>query len=736
MEKISTLIEHILAVSPLPTAIVDTNMRYLAASEKWISFYNLHNTPLIGRSHYEVFPEISDRWKEIHAQCLQGKDQNAINDRFERADGSVMYLKWEVRHFLGDDGKIAGMMMTSEDVTVNNDVVMNENRFQLFMNHFPGLAWIAGADGVLKYANKCFYDTLHLTPDVVGKKSEEIFGHEIGMIANYKIEQALEKGQGIDFQQTVRDQQGHPKVYKIYKFPFADENSGGRMVGAIAFDITKSTLLRQELDKSEAQFKLAFEHSLIGMALISPEGNWKRVNKSLCQMLGYTEKEIKALSIKDITHPDDLEKTASMLSDFATGKMERTKYEKRYLHKNGNVIWVIIAATMLHDYDGTPLYYVSQIEDITKRKEIENDLVLSEKKYRTIFENVQDVFYQTDHQGLVTEISPSIEQYSGYPRHEIIGKPVANFYFYPQDRERIIESLRTHGFVIDFEVRLKTSDQELRYASVNARLIVENGVIVATEGSMRDVTTRKFQENALKALNSELTASNEQKSKLLSIIGHDLRNPIAGSLQLLSLTIDDLPETDPEQLQNYLLAMKRELSSANDLLEDLLKWAKSQFNSVTFNPIKIDNVQQLLNKCIQTVEAMAIKKNIEVVIELKEPIDLEADRAMLETIIRNLLTNAIKFTPVKGKVTIAVATNERGIRFSVSDTGVGISKEQLALLFNQTSLSTFGTEGEKGTGLGLGLCYDFVARHKGQIWAESEVGKGSSFFFTLPPIEK
>ncbi|WP_165501769.1 PAS domain-containing sensor histidine kinase [Pedobacter frigiditerrae] len=727
--------KNIISVSPLPTAIVDTNMCYLAVSEKWISFYNLQNFPLIGRSHYDVFPEINDTWKEIHASCLKGNDQTCDNDRFERADGTVMYIKWEVRHFLGSDGNIAGMMMTSEDVTKSTGTLINENRFQLFMENFPGLCWISGEDLTLKYANKCFYETLHLTEEIIGKNSEVIFGHGIAVIASEQNKQVLSSGKVIEFQQTLRNEQGHPQVYKVYKFPFSDLKWEGRMVGAIAFDITKSTLLRQELDKSEAQFKLAFEYSLIGMALINPDGRLKRVNRSLCQMLGYTEKEIKKLSVQELTHPDDQEKTFSMLEDFASGKMEQIKYEKRYIHRNGNIIWVIIAATMLHDHNGLPLYYVSQIEDITKRKEIENDLVLSEKKYRTIFENVQDVFYQTDHQGLVIEISPSIEQYSGYLRSEIIGKPVSNFYFYPQDRERIMESLSTNGFVIDFEVRLKTKDHELRYASINARLVIENGSVVATEGSIRDVTTRKYQENALKALNSELTASNQQKNKLLSIIGHDLRNPISGSLQLLGLTIDSLSEINTDELKEYLSAMKQGLSSANNLLEDLLDWAKSQFNAAIFTPVVINDVRDLLDRAIQTIGPLAAKKSIELKIDLGEPISLKADRAMLETIIRNLLTNAIKFTSPNGIVTLSVTSQELATKFCISDTGIGIPKERISLLFGQTTFSTFGTADEKGTGMGLGLCYDFVTRHKGQIWAESEIGKGSCFCFTIPKIE-
>lgn len=625
------------------------------------------------------------------------------------------------------------------DITNNaGDVsfTMNEKRFYAFMDELPGLCWITDDHNILRYANKCFYDTLHLTADVIGKRLEDIFGEDIGRNAKNNNNDVLRSGENREFHQTVRDKNGHPQYYKTYKFPFHDLEDGA-MVGAVAFNVTKRVKLEEELYQSETQFKQAFEHSLIGMALISPEGEWKRVNKSLCQILGYTEEEMKAMTIQDITHPDDIKGSLDILNDLAIGNIEEVKYEKRYIHKNGAPIWVVIAATMLYDSSGKPLHYVSQIEDITKRKEIENDLVLSEKKYRTIFENVQDVFYQTNQEGIVTEISPSIAQHSGYNRNEIIGMPVDHFYYYTQDRERIVEQLRISGAVIDFEVRLKTKDDELRYASVNARLIVENGVITGTEGSMRDVTTRKFHENALQALNTELTASNDQKNKLFSIIGHDLRNPISGSLQLLDMTLTDFESSSADEVHAYLSMMKTELSTANVLLEDLLTWAKSQFDAVSFNPVEIKDLEGLIDKCIQTVSQPAAKKNIKIITSLKGDLVLHADTGMLETVIRNLLSNAVKFTHIGGMVVVKVSGGDNGLLFSVKDNGLGVPKNKIGELFNKNSnYTTYGTLGEKGTGLGLSLCYDFVSKHGGTLWVESEPGAGATFYFTIPELLK
>ena len=506
-----------------------------------------------------------------------------------------------------------------------------------------------------------------------------------------------------------------------------------RRAGAISFDLASNTLLEDHLYQSDERFRQAFEHSLIGMALVSPSGKWLRANESLCQILGYTEEELQQMTMQELTHPEDLDTSVGLLASLNDGSKDHIKLEKRYIHKDGSSVWVMLAATMLKDRSGRPLHYVSHMENISNRKEIENNLILSEAKYRTIFENVQDVFYQTNLEGYVTEISPSIQLYSGHSREEVIGRPVTDFYYYENDRSRIVELLKLEGSVIDFEVRLKTRDDQLKYASVNARLIKDQSGQIIIEGSMRDVTTRKFQENALKALNAELQESNEQKNKLLSIIGHDLRNPISGSLQLLDLTLMDYESSSAMEVHTYLSKMKQELSNANALLEDLLTWAKAQFNAFNFDPVYTDDLSRLVRNCVEKVLPMAINKGVSLLLNVEEGLGITADVGMLETIIRNLVSNAIKFTVKGDEIVLSAYKVQAGIQFSVKDTGLGIPDEMLAQLFNKNiNYTTYGTSGEKGTGLGLSICYDFVAKHGGEIWVESTVGEGSTFHFSIP----
>ena len=613
--NISTALNNIIAVTPIPLAIVDTNMNYIAVSEQWTSLLQLEKQPLIGQSHFAVFPDLEEHQKALLEGCLNGKDETIEVSKYVRADASVIWLKWEIRNWLSDDGSIGGLLLSCEDIS-----------------------------------NSC------------------------------------------------KDEQ-----------------------------------LQEHLYQSENQFNQAFDHSLIGMSIISPEGNWKKINRSLTQILGYTEAELLGRNVKEITHVDDIADNNASLRALAEGNVDKIKIEKRYIHKDGSVKWVVVAATMLYDRDGHPLHFISQVDDITQRKEDQEKLIRSEKKYRSIFENVQEVFYQLDEQGIITEISPLIEKYSGYSRGSLLNRSASDFYAYPEDRDKILSSLHEHGVVSDFEVRLKTIEEKAVYVSVNARVVIENGVFKGVEGSMRDITTRKLQEDALKQLNSELTVSNELKNELLSIIGHDLRNPISGSLQLLNLTLMDFKSNTAEELHMYLLQMKLELSNANNLLEDLLSWAKIQFKSINMNPVDITDVASHIQKAILTIQPLAEKKKIDVSLEIDEALNLYADAGMLDAIMRNLLTNAIKFTKDGGHVTIKASNADKGVHFSVSDNGIGMSAAQIDKLFDRNqNYTTYGTSGEKGTGLGFNLCHDFALKHGGDMWVESTPGAGSTFHFSIP----
>jgi len=232
---------------------------------------------------------------------------------------------------------------------------------------------------------------------------------------------------------------------------------------------------------------------------------------------------------------------------------------------------------------------------------------------------------------------------------------------------------------------------------------------------------------------SELEKLNANKDKFFSIIAHDLKNPFNTIMGLSELLLYNLDQYPKEKVREFITQVYNYSTHTYTLLDNLLQWARSQTKQMEVQPDFID-LKGLISDNINLLTNKAEEKNI----VLKPEIDdqarqVYADENMINTVIRNLVSNAIKFTPEKGLVKISTHRQQDELVLSVSDNGVGIPKENLPKLFDlKTSYSTHGTHSEKGTGLGLLLCKEFVLMNGGRIWVESESGKGSTFYFTLP----
>jgi len=236
----------------------------------------------------------------------------------------------------------------------------------------------------------------------------------------------------------------------------------------------------------------------------------------------------------------------------------------------------------------------------------------------------------------------------------------------------------------------------------------------------------------IKQQNNELVKLNADKDRFMSILSHDLKSPFNTILGYTELLKDDFHKFDANTLKDRLGIVHDMSQKTFDLLEDLLLWTKSQSGKLNFQPKQID----FLKICHETIESLKLSanaKNISINHFSTSQINIFADQNMLKTILRNLVSNAIKYTNPNGKINIYTETNYDNVIITISDNGVGIDKSDIPKLWDIASKhSTYGTANEKGTGLGLLLCKEFVEKHGGKIWIESEIGKGSEFKFTLP----
>jgi PAS domain S-box len=243
-------------------------------------------------------------------------------------------------------------------------------------------------------------------------------------------------------------------------------------------------------------------------------------------------------------------------------------------------------------------------------------------------------------------------------------------------------------------------------------------------GSCYDITETKENEKKLVELNAT-------KDKLFSIIAHDLRTPFQALINLNELVMNKIEMNDANAAKKLLELNAKTTQQALNLLENLLLWSRSQRGRLEFNPKRL-NFKELTENILALLQINYTGKNIEVQICVEPFLEVRADEYMLNTVMRNLLSNAIKFTNKEGLIEISAIKNGAFIEISVDDNGVGIPSDKLESLFSiESNYTTSGTEKEKGTGLGLVICKDFVERHAGRIWAESEEGEGTKFSFTL-----
>lgn len=251
--------------------------------------------------------------------------------------------------------------------------------------------------------------------------------------------------------------------------------------------------------------------------------------------------------------------------------------------------------------------------------------------------------------------------------------------------------------------------------------------------TIENITELKKTEIDLVNSREDLKKSNAMKDKLFSIVAHDLRGPIGALATALEMMVQEPGSFDQEEMTEMLEILQKSSQSTYSLLENLLYWARNQMGDITYNPENLVLNQIILEK-MNLYTLLAKEKKIEIVTELKKnKINCYADKNMLETILRNLISNAIKFTPQNGKISLSVLQNKNKITVQIKDTGIGMNNEQLKNIFDYTSYSsTRGTAGEKGTGLGLLLCKDFVEQNKGTFKITSQEGNGTTISFTLP----
>ncbi|TGL06998.1 PAS domain-containing sensor histidine kinase [Leptospira levettii] len=368
--------------------------------------------------------------------------------------------------------------------------------------------------------------------------------------------------------------------------------------------------------------------------------------------------------------------------------------------------------------------------------------IQDEEKYKSLAENSTDIIWVWNFDlEKFTYVSPSITQVTGYSIQEASDHHLSNTYTqdsYLQLKELLIPRMndfRVSSMKIPYAYELEQVRKDGSTIWIEANTVFQKNQNSEIEllGVSRDIDGRKKSEEEMKRFFKELQLLNHTKDKFFSIISHDLKGPIGGMNTFIGMLLEDMETKTPKRMRNDLNILYQSSGEVYALLENLLTWARSQTNEISFLPENV-SVKTSVDTVISYFTFMTSNKGIRVQNLVGNDIYVFADENMLETILRNLVSNAIKYSHVGGEVKITAEPKDGNVSIQVEDFGTGISDEIRSTFFqiDAKQKSMPGTLGERGTTLGLILCKEFIEKNHGKIDVESEVGKGSIFYFTLP----
>jgi len=387
-----------------------------------------------------------------------------------------------------------------------------------------------------------------------------------------------------------------------------------------------------------------------------------------------------------------------------------------------------------------------------ERIEAEEKLRINEERYRLISTVTSDYMFSTlvkpDGSLGLDWVAGAFERITGYTLDEYVVKGGWRASIYPDDISIDINDmakLETKQKVVT-EIRTVKKNGEILWVKVYAQPVWDENrnCLIGIYGAVQDISERKKAEEETNKLNQnlnelvkertiELESLNNTKDKFFSIIAHDLKNPVAGiisSAELLIKTLTNHPD-DNERLKKYSENILMSTREGYKLLENLLEWSRAQSGAIKYEPQNIDLTQRI-KECVATMKLISSNKEIKIIYPDKSFMAF-ADKNMVDAILRNLVSNAIKYSNAGGSITINMKKENDFILTEIIDTGVGISDKIKAILFRiDHKYSTLGTQNEKGTGLGLILCKEFIERNGGTISVESRKDEGSKFIFSLP----
>ncbi len=626
-ERLKLFVKH----TPAAVAMFDLEMKYVLASRCWMTDYKLGDQDIIGRSHYEIFPDISEKSKEIHQRCLKGEVIKCDEDPFPRADGSMEWLKWEIRPWRDNRGEIGGVIFFTE-------VITERKKIQQLLEETASMQ-----KAILNSAN---YSVISTSTDGTIKSFNKTAEKMLGYSANEVI---------------------------------------GKVSPAIIHDANEVVTRAGELS---AEFGYEIE-----------PGFEVFIAKSRSQ--------------------------------------EVEEREWTYLRKDGSRFPVMLSITAIRNEQGEITDFLGIANDISVQKEIEQTLRESENRFRSLVTHSPVGIFRTAADGSCLFVNEQWCKMTGLTPEEAMGEGWVSA-IADEDREDVFKvwsEAAQNGGEFSLQYRFQTPDGIVRNILGNAvAQLNDAGEITGYLGTVVDITELTQLQAELKETRDAAIESARLKSEFLANMSHEIRTPMNGVIGMTDLLLDTNLST--EQFE-FTETIKTSADALLTVINDILDFSKIEAGKLNIETIDF-NLLHLVENVVELFAEQSQRKKIELssLIESNVPFALLGDPGRIRQVLTNLIGNAVKFTE-KGDVSIRVSklseTNENiKLRFSVKDSGIGISDKAQKYLFQAfTQADGSTTRKYGGTGLGLAISKQLVEMMNGDLSVVSEEGKGSEFSFTL-----
>jgi len=689
---------------------------------------------LIGKTALD-FVHLEDQ--KLIIKAFNEKD-GSIEVRIRQKNGRYVWMESSGKFYKNRDGKNF-VLTISRDISERKEsaqkLIESEKKYKDLANSLPEVIFEidlnfklvytnAIASEIFGYSHEEFKKGLNVYDFILEEDRDDVI-RNLSLIFRGKtvdpLIMQLKKKDGTIFY-------GSLNATPIYK--------GAKIIGmrSIIHNVTEMVKAEERIKESEEQFRTISEQSLMGISIIQEE-RIKYVNKTLGQILGYSIKEMlnwgQGEFFKTI-HPEDKRK----IIEFATKSENKDDtnieyYEARGIHRNGSTIWLEIYNKRIK-FQNKPAFLVSYI-DITEKKKAKEELRQSEEKYRFLFEKSPSSILLLNSSGKTEDCNPALEKLTEYDKTECIGKSYYRLPFMPSKYLPFLlkrfKQISDGESTPSIDLQLIKKDGSLIWVNYESSLVkLGDKMYIMVMG--RDITEKKEVEIKLKELN-------EMRKEFIDRASHELKTPITtvyGAYQLLDILYKD--KFDPEQLEILEMAFSG-TRRIRKLVDDLLDVSKMESKVFKLNKTKT-NLGDLISNCVKEMRYFSNKRNHDIIMELEPELYLNIDESRIELVLTNLISNAIKYTPSKGKINIKIKSDDKFAQIIIEDTGVGLTKKEIEGLFKKFSRIASPLKKDLdmdlgSTGLGLFISKEIIKLHGGEIWAESEgKGKGSTFAVKIP----